>query len=110
MNSRQRIKTIISGGVPDRCGFWLGNPHPDTWPILHEYFGTKSEEELRLKLGDDFRWVAPWNVYKHPEGKPIFEIRKNKFFKLSGSYKNIDLTTKIISKEKTIYFISGNFK
>jgi len=76
MNSRERIKSIISGGVPDRCGFWLGNPHPDTWPILHKYFGTKTEEELRLKLRDDFRWIAPWNVYRHPEGKPVFDMQR----------------------------------
>ena len=42
-----------------RCGFWLGNPHPDSWPGLHRYFGTTAEEELRRKLGDDFRWISP---------------------------------------------------
>jgi len=37
MNSRERIKAIIAGEPADRCGFWLGNPHADTWPILHEF-------------------------------------------------------------------------
>jgi uroporphyrinogen decarboxylase len=59
MNSRERIRTIINGQIPDRTGFWMGNPYPETWPILHHYFGTSSEEELRLKLGDDFRWITP---------------------------------------------------
>ena len=59
MNSRERIRTIIDGQAADRTGFWLGNPYPETWPILHSYFGTKTEEELRLKLGDDFRWICP---------------------------------------------------
>lgn len=59
MNSRERIRTIISGQAADRTGFWLGNPYPETWPILHHYFGTKTDEELRLKLGDDFRWICP---------------------------------------------------
>ena len=76
MDRRERIKTTIAGKDPDRCGFWLGNPHPDTWPILHKYFGTKTEEELRLKLGDDFRWIAPWDVYKHPECKPVFDMQR----------------------------------
>ena len=40
MTSRERIRTIISGKEADRCGFWLGNPHGDMWPILHDYFGT----------------------------------------------------------------------
>jgi len=59
MNSRERIRTIIGGQAADRTGFWLGNPYPETWPILHKYFGTKTEEELRVKLCDDFRWICP---------------------------------------------------
>jgi hypothetical protein len=34
MNSRDRIQTIIKRESADRCGFWLGNPYDDTWPIL----------------------------------------------------------------------------
>jgi uroporphyrinogen decarboxylase len=67
MTSRERIKTIISGKAADRCGFWLGNPDGRTWPILHAYFGTKSEEELRRKLGDDLRWIPSWH-YKDEKG------------------------------------------
>jgi len=33
MDSRERIRAIIAGDSADRCGFWLGNPHADTWPI-----------------------------------------------------------------------------
>jgi uroporphyrinogen decarboxylase len=76
MNSRERIRTIISGGKPDKCGFWLGNPHPDTWKILFKHFETENEEEIRLKLKDDFRWLSPWDVYKHPDNKPIFDIQR----------------------------------
>jgi uroporphyrinogen decarboxylase len=77
MNSRERIKTIIAGGEPDRCGFWLGNPDPAPWPILHKYFGTETQEQLRLKLKDDFRWICPqWDLdcYKDPQGKPMFDL------------------------------------
>jgi len=75
MTSRERIRKIISGEPADRCGFWLGNPHDDTWPVLHGYFGTKTEEELRRKLNDDFRWMTPQfspGVYSDPEGGEIF--------------------------------------
>ena len=57
MTSRERIYRIIAGEPTDRCGFWLGNPDKETWPIYHKYFGTQTEEELRVKLHDDFRWI-----------------------------------------------------
>ncbi len=76
MTSRERIRAIIAGGPADRCGLWLGNPHRDTWPLLHAYFGTASAEELRLKLHDDYRWLTPGSAYRHPEGKPIFDMRR----------------------------------
>lgn len=71
MNSRERLQRIIAGEEADRCGLWLGNPHPDTWPIYHKFFGTKTAEELRLKLGDDFRWL-PAGSYQHVSGRPLF--------------------------------------
>ena len=69
MTSRERIRRIIAGEPADRCGFWLGNPHDDTLPIYHKYFGTSSLEEIQLKLGDDFRWITPLFIkssYRHP--------------------------------------------
>lgn len=81
MNSRERIKSIIAGQPADRCGFWLGNPDRESWPALHDYFGTKTEEELRLKVGDDVRWFCPEfdpEVYQHPNGKPMFDFSFSK--------------------------------
>ena len=43
MNSRLRIRNIIAGKAADRCGFWLGNPHHDSWQALHQYFGISFE-------------------------------------------------------------------
>jgi len=75
MNSRERIHAIIAGRSADRCGFWLGNPHADTWPIYHRYFGTDTEESLHRKLGSDLRWISPeWTAYQHPEGKALFDL------------------------------------
>lgn len=74
--SRDLIKRLIAGQPVDRCGFWLGNPHPDTWPILHQHFGTHSEEELRLMLKDDVRWICPQfypDVYADPQGRGMFD-------------------------------------
>ncbi len=81
MNSRERIRTIISGKPADRCGFWSGNPHPETWPIYHKYFKTSSEEEFRRKLGDDFRWICPQffeGAYRHPKGYQMFDAGLHK--------------------------------
>jgi len=76
MNSRDKIRTIIAGKPTGQYGFWLGNPKENTWLLLHDYFGTSTEEELRQKLGDDIRWIHPGS-YKHPEGKPVFDIQRD---------------------------------
>jgi uroporphyrinogen decarboxylase len=78
MDSRQRIRAIIGRKTPDRTGFWLGNPDGATWPILHRHFATSDQEALRQKLGDDFRWIAPFD-YAHPEGRPMWDISKHAF-------------------------------
>jgi len=75
ISRRELIRAIIDRRPAPRCGFWLGNPHPDTWPILHRYFGTKTEEELRRKLGDDLRWLSPQlmdSTYRPPDGRKLF--------------------------------------
>lgn len=75
MNSRERIRTIIDGGVPDRCGFWLGNPHADSWPLYFNFFGTTSEENVRVQLGDDYRWI-PAGTYVNPRKSAPFAVEK----------------------------------
>ncbi|MDW7680188.1 MAG: uroporphyrinogen decarboxylase family protein [bacterium] len=81
MTSRERIKTIISGENPDRCGFWLGKPHDDSWPILYRYFGVNSQESIRRKLNDDFRWICPQflpTAYRDPQGRNMFDAGLDK--------------------------------
>jgi len=75
MTHRERIRTIMAGERPDRCGFWLGNPHADTWPIYLKHFGVKDEETLRQRLSDDLRWFCPQfypGAYRHPQGHELF--------------------------------------
>jgi len=81
MNSRERIRAIIAGEPADRCGLWLGNPHGDSWPAIHRYFGTETEEEVRQRLGDDFRWICPQffpDAYRDPDGHDMFDAGLNK--------------------------------
>ncbi len=76
MNSRERIRSIINKQPADRCGFWLGNPHDDTWPILLRHFGCPDGESLRRTIGDDFRWISPQffeSAYRHPDGHRMFD-------------------------------------
>jgi len=81
MTSRERIRRIIAGEPADRCGFWLGNPHPDTWLIYHRFFGTADEESIRQSLGDDFRWICPQffpGAYRAPDGRGMFDAGLSK--------------------------------
>lgn len=76
MSRRELIRRIIAREPVERCGFWLGKPHNDLWPILHRYFGTSAEEELRVKLGDDCRWICPQfyaDAYQDPQGRQLFD-------------------------------------
>ncbi|MCX6343443.1 MAG: hypothetical protein NT018_00040 [Armatimonadetes bacterium] len=76
MTKRTLIRRLIGGEDIERCGFWLGNPHPETWPILHRYFGTATEEELRRELNDDCRWICPQfysDAYNDPDGRELFD-------------------------------------
>lgn len=76
MTSRERIATIIAGQPADRCGFWLGNPHPDTWPILLAHFGCDSPEQLRRSLGDDLRWIMV-DGYRDGDRREMLPIRRS---------------------------------
>lgn len=76
MNSRERIRALIAKQPADRTGFWLGNPHAETWPIYLKYFDCPDEEALRQKIGDDFRWISPQffpDAYRHPDGHKMFD-------------------------------------
>jgi uroporphyrinogen decarboxylase len=81
MTGRQRIRALIAGDPADRHGFWLGNPHHESLPALHSYFGTSSLEELHCVLGSDLRWITPQymeTTYRHPKGHGIFDVWKTK--------------------------------
>jgi uroporphyrinogen decarboxylase len=72
LHGRELIKTIINKEPSDRCGFWLGNPAPETINKYNKALGNQGLEEIQLFLGDDIRWITPQYIkstYKHPKGK-----------------------------------------
>ena len=73
MTGRERMEAIFNGGA-DRCGFWHGNPHPDSTRIYYPAFGVKDDMELSVALGDDFVWIYADHAWTHPEGKPMFDV------------------------------------
>lgn len=75
MNGKERTRALFNRKPADRPGFWLGNPVDETKKIYYRYFGANNDEELGLKLGNDFMWIpAEWEAWKHPEGKPMFDV------------------------------------
>ncbi|MBT5055899.1 MAG: hypothetical protein HOM68_05105 [Gemmatimonadetes bacterium] len=90
MNHRQRLQAIIAGEPADRCGFWLGNPHADTWPILEGHFGTDDHEQILQQFDDDMRWIRP-GAYHHPEARPMFDFqRKGRELAAGGVFADCD--------------------
>jgi len=90
MNSRERVKAIFGRRKADRTGFWLGMPLAESWlpyfaavgltepgdrlPALKEEGLQVLREAVRVRLGDDYRWVwGPAGCYRHPAGKPMFD-------------------------------------
>ncbi len=57
-------------------GFWHGCPNPASRENLFGRFSVKDDFELGLKLNSTCRWVMPesFGLYKHPEGKPMFDV------------------------------------
>jgi hypothetical protein len=68
MISRDRIYAIVKGEPVDRCGYWTGCPHDDTWPQLYRYFDCSTPEEIYRILGDDIRWIPVGNQQLQPDG------------------------------------------
>lgn len=74
MSKRQLIRKILNREPAERCGFWLGNPLPETIKVYCEILGKQSLEDIQEFLGDDIRWITPQYIkstYYHPEGKVL---------------------------------------
>lgn len=75
MTNREHFNAVISRKA-DRSGFWHGCPNPASTEKIFSSFGVKNDFELGLKLGSSCRWVMPdaFGAYKHPEGRPMFDV------------------------------------
>ncbi len=68
MTGKERVMAICEGRPVDRCGYWTGSPHSDSWPRLYEYFDCNAPEALYRKLGDDIRWIPVGQQALHANG------------------------------------------
>lgn len=67
MLHRERLRRLIARKSTDRTGFWLGNPHSETWPRLSKHLGIENPEAICQNLGDELRWICPqWNCHRPP--------------------------------------------
>lgn len=98
MTSRELIKNIIAGKNVSRCGFWMGNPHEETWPILRNFFGVKTNNEVRTILKDDIIWVFPGKKYNAPDGgKEWPNPRKGEGLSAGGCFSEIEQVSELES-------------
>lgn len=71
-SSRELIRDIINGESVPRSGFWMGQPHQDTWPLYRAWFKVATDEEVRRILRDDLLWLPADGGYHGPNGRPAF--------------------------------------
>ncbi len=99
MTGKERIRAMFGRKRVDRPGFWLGNPADETKKTYAEYMnlGNSKKNEipvnaasplkateiadldiaLHVAFQSDLFWACPQldpGLYKHPEGKPLFDI------------------------------------
>lgn len=71
MTRRAFIRALIAGEDVPRCGFWIGNPMPETIAAYERESGLQGLEAIERSLGDDIRWITPHYdpmTYRHPRG------------------------------------------
>ena len=74
MNGKEHFISIMQH-KSDRCGFWHGNPNPDSIEKIYRYFNVEDDFELGLKLGSTFRWIMPEHcgIWPRGDGK-LFDV------------------------------------
>jgi hypothetical protein len=66
MTSKERVRAVFNGQLPDRVPLWHGLSTEFIAKALH-HTGLKDEESLRIRMGDDFRRIyASYNLPKKP--------------------------------------------
>ncbi|MFI5384721.1 MAG: uroporphyrinogen decarboxylase family protein [Fimbriimonadales bacterium] len=72
MTSRQKVLAILTRQNREQCGYWTGNPHPDTLPLYLAQLGLPDAEAVYTHFGDDARWIPADSAYKN--GTPPFDF------------------------------------
>jgi uroporphyrinogen decarboxylase len=73
MTSKERVLAALAHRAPDRTPLWHGVPKPEIMQALHARYGTESDEDLLLRIGDDFRWAGTYR-WHHPDGLQPFQM------------------------------------
>ena len=73
MDGRTRFQLIMEHNS-DTCGFWHGNPHPDSLQPLCSTFGVQDDFELALVLQDDVFWCMPEACGAWTHVTPMFDV------------------------------------
>lgn len=75
MTGREHFQAIMRR-ESGRCGFWHGDPNPDSIKRLYQYFGVADDFELGIKLGSICRWIMPekFDFWQHPENQLFFDV------------------------------------
>jgi uroporphyrinogen decarboxylase len=98
MTKRETIKNIIAGKDTSRCGFWMGHPHADTWPILREFFSVETNAEVRKLLRDDLTWLPSGGVYNAHDFDTAFpNPRKNEGLAAEGCFSDFETVDQLDS-------------
>ena len=72
LTSRERVSKTFAHEEPDRVPIWIGSS-PEFWAKLKQHTGIDDEDDLRVRLGDDFRHVKG---LKSPALHPGAKARK----------------------------------
>ena len=112
MTSRERVQAIVSRKPVDRCAYWTGLPHKDSWPRLLSYFGCRTPEDLYRRLGDDVRWI-PVGGHPLPPKGTFADCRTVGDFERAYTWPDpdeFDLTLWLeeLARTEAYYRVSGN--
>lgn len=101
MNKLDRLVATFNRESVDRNPFWKGNPTEDMDGLLSKHYNIPTNDpiELSSKMGDDFVWLmADMYVWKHPEGKGMFDFMYSKKRETLSQGHFADMTVEDVEK------------
>jgi uroporphyrinogen decarboxylase len=74
MTSRELVKKIAEHRNSGANAFWTGHPSQGALKNYLPALNLRSAEELFTHLKDDCRWLSCDSGYRHPQGRPMFDV------------------------------------